>query len=140
MLLTVRNAVPADTRGTARQGEGPRYDQRLVQILSNLVKNAIEASPEGGTVRIAIALSSQSAGSLTITVEDSGPGIAPELLPRLFTSFVTTKEGVGGVGGGHGLGLAISRELVLSLHGTLTLENRAAPATGCLATVTLPLT
>jgi signal transduction histidine kinase len=55
------------------------------------------------------------------------------LLPNLFVPFVTTKPR----GTGHGLGLAISRELVISLNGTLTLENRDGG--GCVATVLLPL-
>jgi C4-dicarboxylate-specific signal transduction histidine kinase len=73
--------------------------------------------------------------SVQIVVSDAGPGLNPELLPHLFTPFVTTKSH----GDGHGLGLAISRELALSLKGTLTLDNRPAPATGCVATLTLPV-
>ncbi|MGN6367506.1 MAG: sensor histidine kinase, partial [Phycisphaerae bacterium] len=126
----------------------PAYDLRLSQVLANLLKNAIEASPETTTVRITIATDAPSADAppienrkskienLLIHIEDSGAGLPPTLLPSLFTPFVTTKP----KGTGHGLGLAISRELVASLHGNLTLENRQPPATGCLATITLPLT
>ena len=139
----------------------PHYDLRLAQILSNLLKNAIEASPENETVRLIINLQPSADNGpqqaslfptdhrplttdhLTITIQDAGPGIDPQLLPRLFTPFLTTKPR----GKGHGLGLAISRDLILSLGGTLTLENSGrqpeaephSPQGGCLATVLLPI-
>jgi signal transduction histidine kinase len=127
------------------------YDLRLAQILSNLLKNAVEASPENTAVRLSVNLQPSTdggpkqaslfstdhwpltTGRLTITIEDSGPGIDPAVLPRLFTPFATTKPR----GKGHGLGLAISRELTLSLGGALTLEN--APGGGCRATICLPV-
>jgi C4-dicarboxylate-specific signal transduction histidine kinase len=69
---------------------------------------------------------------MVMAVEDEGSGVPAELLPELFTPFVTTKPR----GKGHGLGLAISRELALSIGGTLTLENRAGG--GCVARLLLP--
>jgi two-component system sensor kinase FixL len=115
----------------------PAYDLRVAQVLSNLLKNAVEAAPEGTAVRFTAALRNNDGNHmLALTVEDSGPGIPPELLPALFTAFVTSKPN----GAGFGLGLAISRELILSLGGTLTLENRTAPQTGCIASILLPLT
>ncbi len=57
------------------------------------------------------------------------------MMPLLFTPFVTSKP----KGSGHGLGLAISRELMVSLGGELTLDNRPAPSTGCIATILLAL-
>ena len=122
--LIVRDGLPA--------GLSPRYDQRLTQVLGNLLKNAVEAAPEGSNVRLTAALAHD---FLTMTIEDSGPGLPPELLPNLFTPFLTTKPDRSG----HGLGLAISRELTISLHGTLALQNRPLPQTGCIATITLPL-
>jgi signal transduction histidine kinase len=110
----------------------PRYDLRISQVISNLLKNAIEATPEGESVHLTISRSTQ---QLVLTVEDSGPGISAELIPQLFMPFVTTKP----KGAGHGLGLAISRELALSLGGTLFLDNRQVPAHGCIATLLLPL-
>ena len=121
MTVVVDNAVPAEG--------GPRYDLRLSQVLANLLKNAVEAGPEQSTVRLAAAAE---AGGIRIVIEDEGSGIEPGLLPQLFTPFVTTKPR----GKGHGLGLAISRELALSLGGTLTLENRAPR--GCRAALGLP--
>jgi signal transduction histidine kinase len=117
------------TVSPADNGDGPRLDLRLSQVLANLLRNAVDASPEGSMVRVA---ARTDVGGLAITVEDAGPGIDPALRPRLFTPFVTTKPR----GQGHGLGLAISRELVLSLGGTLTLENGTAG--GCVAGVWVP--
>jgi two-component system, sensor histidine kinase PhcS len=67
-----------------------------------------------------------------LLVEDNGPGIAPEHLPKLFTAFFTTKE----AGKGTGLGLALSRQYVESFGGTLRAENR--PEGGARFTVELP--
>ena len=131
--LIVKNLLPT--------GTVPAYDLRLSQVLANLLKNAVEASPEGGAVRFVVSLQQGSEKRMVaIRIEDSGAGVPGELLPNLFVPFVTTKP----KGTGHGLGLAISRELVLSLKGTLTLENRdgvetAGGGTGCVATVLLPL-
>ena len=111
----------------------PHYDLRLTQVLSNLLKNAIEASPENAAVRITVQC--HEPASLVLSVEDSGPGIAPELLPLLFTPFITTKPR----DKGHGLGLAISHELMLALGGALRIINAPAPRTGVIATLTLPL-
>jgi two-component system, NtrC family, C4-dicarboxylate transport sensor histidine kinase DctB len=136
-------------------------DSRLAQILANLLKNAVEASPDNATVGLTIHLQpSPSSGPqqeslfptdhwplttdhLVIAIQDEGPGIDPALLPRLFTPFATTKPR----GKGHGLGLAISRDLTASLGGTLTLQNSgrqpgadpSSPQGGCLATIRLPV-
>jgi two-component system C4-dicarboxylate transport sensor histidine kinase DctB len=128
IAIEVENALPENVF--------PRYDARLSQVLANLIKNAIDADPENARVRLSLTVPAN--GCLTIRVEDQGPGIRPEVLSRLFTPFVTTKPR----GTGHGLGLAISRDLVVSLGGTLTVANRGAEAAardGCVATVTLPL-
>jgi signal transduction histidine kinase len=129
ITLVVKNLLPPAPHPQ------PHHDLRVAQVLSNILKNAIEASPEHGTVRITVQ-SSQKASQhmLQISVEDSGTGVSPEIRAQLFVPFATSKP----PGEGHGLGLAISRELMLSLGGELTLDNRAAPATGCVATLILP--
>ncbi|MDH4246485.1 MAG: ATP-binding protein [Deltaproteobacteria bacterium] len=93
---------------------------RIYQVLLNLVRNAVQASPGGGTVRLSTTqagpwkdsdLLPQPGGMyFRVDVEDQGPGIAPELWPRLFTPFFTTKPG------GSGLGLSISHQIA-RLHG-----------------------
>jgi signal transduction histidine kinase len=95
--------------------------RRLAQVLLNLMVNAgdalEEAKVQGGEVRVTGAVEE---GRVVLRVEDNGPGIAPEVLPRLFEPFFTTK----GPEKGTGLGLTISRELVERFGGTLRAENR----------------
>jgi PAS domain S-box-containing protein len=88
---------------------------RMRQVFLNLLRNAIKFTPDGGEV----SLKSWNAGSrLTIEVEDSGVGIAPEALAHLFEPFEQDDHGWSnrGAGGGLGLGLAISKGLI-DLHG-----------------------
>ncbi len=82
---------------------------RLKQVLLNLVLNAIQAMPSGGTLEIAAA----AGGMLTVTVADTGSGIAPELLPKVFEPYVTTKTK------GLGLGLAIVRRIIEAHGGSI---------------------
>jgi signal transduction histidine kinase len=83
------------------------------QVLSNLVQNAIEASPDsGGRVRVR---GYGDGDALVVTVKDNGPGVRSEDLPRIFTPFFTTK----GPGRGMGLGLTIAWRVVQNLGGTL---------------------
>jgi two-component system C4-dicarboxylate transport sensor histidine kinase DctB len=104
-------------------------------VLSNLLKNAVEATAEGTAVRLTAMLREREGRRmLALVVEDCGSGVPAELLPGLFTAFVTGKA----KGEGHGLGLAISRELVVSMGGSLSLENRTDGQTGCVATLLLP--
>ncbi len=109
--------------------------QRLAQVLLNLLVNAgdslEEAKVQGGEVRVT---GVAEAGKVTLLVEDNGPGFPPEVLPRLFESFFTTK----GPEKGTGLGLTISRELVERFGGTLKAENR--PEGGARLRLELPLT
>jgi len=107
--------------------------RRLVQVLGNLLLNAADAvaAPEAKQRRIRVGAHA-AADTVSIWVEDSGPGLSPEVLAHLFEPFFTTKP----VGKGTGLGLALSREYVEADGGTLNLE--AAPGGGTRAVVTLP--
>jgi len=91
--------------------------EEFQQVLTNLVQNAIEASPdEGGRVVV------RGGGDdrwLELSVRDNGAGIPVEVLPRLFTPFMTTK----GPGKGIGLGLTIVRRVVQSMGGTIQAQN-----------------
>ena len=86
----------------------------LVQILSNLIRNAAEALPEGGDVRVGAHASGE---GVVITVEDNGPGLSPAARQHLFQPFFTTKST------GAGLGLPISHRLAAQLGGKLELES-----------------
>jgi signal transduction histidine kinase len=104
-------------------------ERAVIQILVNLIVNAIRYSPEGGTVRLTFG---QTAGTASVTVTDEGPGIAASDQQRIFERFerAHTKEG------GTGLGLAISRRLARSMGGDVTLDS--APGESARFTLTLP--
>ncbi len=88
-------------------------DTQLVErVLQNLVGNALKFTPNGGAIRIIAAEDEQSPGHIQVAINDTGPGIPPELRPRLFQKFVTGQ----GAGRGSGLGLAFSK-LVIEAHG-----------------------
>jgi len=100
---------------------------RILQIVGNLVRNAVRWTPDDGTV-IVSALAE--AGRVWITVDDSGPGIPPAKRADIFRAFYTED------GTGTGLGLAIARELALAMGGTVTVAD--APQGGARFVVELP--
>jgi signal transduction histidine kinase len=101
---------------------------QILQVLHNLVKNALEAMPEGGRLTLG---ARRDGAEVLFVVADSGHGIAAELLPRIFEPYVTTKAG------GTGLGLAIAERIVQEHGGRLEVESpRGAGAT---FTVRLPV-
>jgi len=93
--------------------------ESLKQVALNLVLNALEASPEGGRVRV---LLERAGGRVTLTVADEGPGMPPEVLRRLGEPFLTTKAQ------GTGLGLFLSKRLVEGAGGRIAVES--APGRG----------
>ncbi|WP_309891508.1 ATP-binding protein [Archangium sp.] len=94
--------------------------RRLAQVLLNLLVNAGDAL-EGRAGAEVLVTGRQEGARVVLRVEDNGPGFPPQVLPRLFETFFTTK----GPEKGTGLGLALSRELVEQFGGTLVAENRA---------------
>ena len=106
---------------------------KLHDILRNLVENAVNYSPEGAHVRVDAA---RRDGLIDIVVSDSGPGIPPTDLTRVFERFYRVNKARSRPGG-TGLGLAIVRHLVELHGGTVTAENR--PEGGARFTVTLPV-
>jgi two-component system C4-dicarboxylate transport sensor histidine kinase DctB len=92
---------------------------RLEQVLVNLIVNALDAM-KGAPLRQLAVLVDERAGRVSITVRDTGSGIAADHLPRLFEPFVTTKE----PGAGLGLGLAISSGIIGEFGGSLVAVNR----------------
>jgi signal transduction histidine kinase len=105
----------------------------LQQVLLNLVLNAMDAMagvPEGQRA-LAVSSSADGAGGVVVAVRDSGHGVPPALLLRIFDSFVTTKKD------GMGLGLSIARSLVEAHGGRITAENN--PEGGATFRFTLPV-
>ncbi len=95
---------------------------RLMQVLANLVSNAIDFSPAGGEVEIDV--DSGPAG-VRVSVTDSGPGIAEAFKPKVFEPFEQEDGGTQRKHGGTGLGLAISRAIIERHRGQLDFESRA---------------
>ena len=100
----------------------------LKQTLLNLILNGFQAMPEGGTLTLEAKTSNS---NFLIAVTDTGTGIAPENLSRIFDPYFTTKAQ------GSGLGLAISRWIIESHGGTITAANESGG--GCRVEITLPL-
>src|ERR1051325_6508026 len=107
---------------------------RLQQVFWNLLSNAVKFTPPGGVVRVRLA--ERDAGSVVLTVEDSGERIASEFLPLVFERFRQAATAVRGRTG-LGLGLAIAKELV-EMHGGSIAAASAGRGKGSTFTVTLP--
>ena len=109
---------------------------QIQQVLLNLIINARQAMPDGGTVRVRVA--ADPAGKLAeLSVADTGVGIAPADLRRIFEPFFTTKIGPDSNGlGGTGLGLSVCRDIVEAHRGRLRAESR--PGQGTTFTLLLP--
>jgi len=101
----------------------------MVQLLMNLLANAMQATERGGTVRVLVAPFPQQDG-VVMAVSDTGRGIAPEHLERIFDPFFTTKEE------GTGLGLPICKQIVEQHGGTMRIESE--PGEGTRVMVLLP--
>jgi signal transduction histidine kinase len=112
-----------DGAATPVQGD-PR---RLKEALINLVANAIEATPTGGSVHLRVR---NSGGTVTLEVKDTGRGIAPEDLERLGTSFFTTRPN------GTGLGVVLAQGVITQHGGSLSYASQ--PGHGTTATISLP--
>ena len=89
----------------------------LGQALQALVVNAMEATPGGGRITIRLSPSPRLAGGARIAVEDTGPGVPPEMRERIFTLFTTTKRT------GTGVGLAVVQKIVERHGGTIAIES-----------------
>jgi signal transduction histidine kinase len=122
-LLTHR----AQERGVTLEVEAgaaasvPMNGDALHQVALNLALNALDATPEGGHVRL---IATEAEGAARIACDDEGPGIPPELRDRVFEPFFSTKRDRPG-----GLGLAIARRMVIESGGTIAVEDRSGGGT-----------
>ena len=101
---------------------------QFASLLSNLILNALDATPPGGRIYVGAGVSG--AGMIELSVSDAGPGIDPAVADRLFTPFATTKPT------GTGLGLSVARRIAEDHGGTLTAADR--PGGGACFTALLP--
>ena len=105
-------------------------EDQLRQVFTNLILNGLQAMPNGGTLAIATECD-QETGTCSITISDSGAGIAEDVQEKLFTPFFTTKPG------GTGLGLAVSYGIITDHGGDIKVESE--PDHGASFTVVLPI-
>jgi two-component system sensor histidine kinase BaeS len=95
---------------------------RIREVLGNLLSNALRHTPRGGSVEVDVARVGNSL--VSVSIRDTGPGIAPDVLPRVFDRFVRAPDSPGS-----GLGLAIARDLVEEHGGTISAESPAGGGT-----------
>jgi signal transduction histidine kinase len=105
------------------------HPDAIQQVLANLVNNAMDAMPGGGTLRITTRAAED---AVEVAVEDTGTGISEEQLPHIFEAFYTTKPGVRGLG----LGLFVSEGIIRGHRGRISVESR--PGEGSRFVVRLP--
>jgi signal transduction histidine kinase len=103
----------------------------LFQVFCNLIKNAIDVMPGGGTLTISTQKTTPQ--ELVAQFQDTGPGLPAENTERVFEPFFTTKTG----GKGTGLGLAICKDIIEKYNGKITAEN--VPGGGCVFSLYLPV-
>jgi two-component system, OmpR family, sensor histidine kinase ChvG len=133
-VTSVANEVPRDDGvkvtlnfegGNAQAFIVPGHDSRLVQVVNNLIDNARSFSPPDGTVRL---ICRRQKGEIEIIVDDDGPGIAPDVLEKIFDRFYTDRP-EHGFGQNSGLGLSISKQIVEAHAGRMWAENRLSVST-----------
>ncbi|MGD6852565.1 MAG: PAS domain S-box protein [Candidatus Bathyarchaeia archaeon] len=123
--------IPANVKVISKLEEKPalRVDQnKIKRVFINLIKNAVDAMPNGGTITIS---STKTKDFLEISFTDTGEGISSEILPNLFAPLFTTKAQ------GMGFGLAICKRIVEAHGGLITVETQEGH--GTTFTVTLPI-
>jgi len=107
----------------------PRFlvgdDQRLAQVITNFMSNAIKFTPKGGTIHLEASLLEEFGGSceLLIAITDNGIGITQEQQTRLFNAFEQAESGISRKFGGTGLGLVISKRIVELMKGNIEVES-----------------
>jgi PAS domain S-box-containing protein len=121
--------------GVRVEGDWPERmtaDEALLrQALHNLARNAVEAALSGEPPRTVRIAGRRDGGAAVVEIDDSGPGFRPDVLEKLFTPFVTTKDG------GTGLGMALAQKIIVSHDGSIEAANLGGR--GARVTITLPV-
>jgi len=129
--VTERHDVSVDGRPVWVTGDATR----LEQVVTNLVSNALKFTPAGGTIRVWTGVEG---GEALLRVSDSGVGMSPDLLPRIFDLFVQGDQPPERASGGLGIGLTLVRQLV-ELHGGRVEARSAGAGQGSVFTIRLPV-
>lgn len=153
--LDLLPVAPAELIGDALAGHSPQAEARgvrlearvapgigaamaaplqITRVLDNLLANALRHTPPGGTITVSAA-PLPGEGLIAVAVADTGEGIAPDDLPRVFERFYRGEKSRSRASGGAGLGLAIARGIVVAHGGTITIES--APGVGTTVRFTL---
>ena len=93
-----------------------------MQVISNLVANAIYAMPDGGALSVSVCEAGSPVDGVTLTIKDNGVGIAPDVLPRVFDAFFTTRATVG-----TGIGLFVAKQFVEGHGGRISIDSPLEP-------------
>jgi heavy metal sensor kinase len=109
-------------------------EMRLKQLLLNLIDNAVKYTPEGGRITLGCRFEN---GQVELLIADTGVGIEPQDLPRIFDRFYRADRSRSRSNGGYGLGLSICKWIAEAHHGTLRVES--SPGKGSTFIVSLPL-
>jgi signal transduction histidine kinase len=118
-------------RDFAKESFAEIYSGEILQVVSNLLANALDALPEGGTISLRLR---KRHSQVQLLVADNGHGMAPHHVARLFEPFFTTKENRG-----TGLGLALSKKIIERHAGTISARSSALPRrNGTTFRITLP--
>jgi two-component system OmpR family sensor kinase len=117
----------------------PADSARIVQVLHNLLANALRHTPAGGTISLRAGFDAGEYGRVWLAVQDTGEGIPPEHLSHVFDRFYRADPARSRSAGGAGLGLAIVRAIVESHGGQVSVASDGVPGGGSTFTVRLPI-
>jgi signal transduction histidine kinase len=107
----------------------------IMQVISNLITNAIYAMPNGGILSIVVQHANSPTDGVVLSIEDTGVGISPEQLPHIFDAFYSTRSTIG-----TGIGLFVAKQFVEGHGGRMAVESDTQPSShGTRMSIFLPL-
>jgi signal transduction histidine kinase len=113
--ITIEKELSSSRKLVLRRGE-------MMQVISNLIVNAIYAMPDGGTLSISVSDTTTPTDGMALNIADNGAGIAPNVLPKVFDAFFTTRTTVG-----TGIGLFIAKSFIEGHGGRISIESHTQP-------------
>jgi PAS domain S-box-containing protein len=126
--IAVSKTLTSSTKLVLRRGE-------MMQVISNLLANSIYATPTGGTLSVSVSDAEGAEGGVVLMIEDNGVGIPPDVLPKVFDAFFTTRATVG-----TGIGLFVAKQFVEGHGGRISIESKTdTEEHGTIVRVFLPL-